>query len=99
MQPTTRMCLSFFSRLPLPAVLLFLGLSQAARGAPPGEQFTQLDQLLGQQLPTAEAKHMFDRLLKEAEAGPIPSLLKASVGWEPATRRRTAACLRRRKCW
>ena len=35
MQPTTRMCLSFFIRLPLPAVLLLLGLTQAAGGELP----------------------------------------------------------------
>ena len=32
MQPTTRMCISFFIRLSLPAILLFLGLTQAAGG-------------------------------------------------------------------
>jgi len=35
MQSTTRMCLSFFIQLSLPAVLLFLGLTQAAGGEPP----------------------------------------------------------------
>jgi len=35
MQSTTRMCLSFFIQLSLPAVLLFLGLTQAAGDEPP----------------------------------------------------------------
>ena len=35
MQSTTRMCLSFFIQLSLPAILLFLGLTQAGGGEPP----------------------------------------------------------------
>ena len=35
MQSTTRMCFSFFIQLSLPAIFLFLGLTQAAGGEPP----------------------------------------------------------------